>query len=157
MGFGLFNKSEEKCRRIVKSSEEFFVTIDICSQPGLDQFYLGVVAKVIRFTTDKGTNVINALQPYKVFQYVKATPLLDQAEDLTPDPERTDDANVEIELDIEIADEESDDDDELLSDNESDDGNGNAEENEDPKADKDDDVYDSEQEHFRQAFPKRMT
>jgi hypothetical protein len=44
MGFGLFNKSEEKCRRIVKSSEEFFVTMDICSQPGLDQFYLGVVA-----------------------------------------------------------------------------------------------------------------
>jgi hypothetical protein len=90
------------------------------------------VKKVIRFTTDKGTNVINALQPYKVFQYVKATPLLDQAEDLTPDPERTDDANEEIELDIEIADEERDDDDELLSDNESDDGNGNAEENGDP-------------------------
>jgi hypothetical protein len=90
------------------------------------------VKKVIRFTTDKGTNVINALQPYKVFQYVKATPLLDQAEDLTPDPERTDDANEEIELDIEIADEERDDDDDFLSDNESDDGNGNAEENGDP-------------------------
>ncbi len=52
--------------------------------------------------------------------------------DFTPDPERTDDANEEIELDIEIADEERDDDDDFLSDNESDDGNGNAEENGDP-------------------------
>ena len=29
------------------------------------------VKKVIRFTTDKGANVVNALQPYKVVQYVK--------------------------------------------------------------------------------------
>lgn len=64
---------------------------------------------------------------------------------------------MEIELDIEIADEESDDDDELITDNESDDGNGHAEENGDHQAEKEDDVYDSEQEHFRQAFPKRKT
>ncbi|XP_045026306.1 uncharacterized protein LOC123470264 [Daphnia magna] len=103
--------------------------MDIWSQPGLKKIYLGIVAKVIRFTTDKGADVVNALHigPYKVVQYVKETPSLDQAED--PRPERTDDAFVEIELDIQIADEESDDDEELLSDNESDDGNGHEEEN----------------------------
>lgn len=90
--------------------------MDIWSQPGLDKFYLGVVAlfynpklsrievaalacrdfphphtglrirqlfeqifvecdldvkKVIRFTTDKGANVVNALQPYKLFNTLK--------------------------------------------------------------------------------------
>jgi hypothetical protein len=29
------------------------------------------VKKVIRFTTDNGANVVNALQPYKVVLYVK--------------------------------------------------------------------------------------
>lgn len=106
----------------LKAAMNFFVTMDIWSQPGLDKFYLGVVAvfynpkspriqvaalacrdfprprtglrirqlfeqifveydldvkKVIRFTTDKGANVVNALRPYKVVQYVKATPSLD--------------------------------------------------------------------------------
>ncbi|KZS15310.1 Zinc finger MYM-type-like protein [Daphnia magna] len=82
----------------------------------------------------KDNSTSMALQPYKIVQYVKETPSLDQAED--PRPERTDDAFMEIELDIEIADEESDDDEELLSDNESDDGNGHEEENCDPQAEK---------------------
>jgi hypothetical protein len=185
---------------LLKTVKNFFVTLDIWSQQGLDKFYLGVVAlfynpksarievaalacrdfphphtglrirelleqlfaefdldlkKVIRFTTDKGANVV--LQPYKVIQYVKATPSIDQAEDPTPDPERTDEIYVEIDLDIEIADEESDDDDELLTDNESDDGNGHAEENGDHQAEQEDYVYEADQEDFRQAFPKRKT
>ncbi|KAK4021492.1 hypothetical protein OUZ56_003407 [Daphnia magna] len=103
----------------------------------LTKLYLTSVNLKLTDAHNKGINTTKKYEkvlPYKIVQYVKETPSLDQAED--PRPERTDDAFMEIELDIEIADEESDDDEELLSDNESDDGNGHEEENCDPQAEK---------------------
>ncbi|KAI9550796.1 hypothetical protein GHT06_006749 [Daphnia sinensis] len=116
----------------LKAVKNFFVTMDIWQSLDSTNFILVQliekifveydldVKKVIRFTTDKGANVVNGLQPYKFVQYVKATPSLDQAEDPLR-PELTDDAYVKIELDIEIVDEGSDDDEDFVSDNESDD------------------------------------
>ncbi|XP_045031858.1 uncharacterized protein LOC123474084 [Daphnia magna] len=104
----------------LKLLKNYFVTMDIWSQPGLDKFYLGVVAvyfnpkssaievaalachdfphphtgirirnlfeeicreydldmkKVIRFVTDKGANIVSALQTYRVVQCVKKKPV----------------------------------------------------------------------------------
>ncbi|KZS10501.1 Uncharacterized protein APZ42_025025 [Daphnia magna] len=131
----------------LKAAMNFFVTMDIWSQPGLDKFYLGVVAV---FYNPKSPRIQAAALACRDFPRPQ-TGLPEY-----PRPERTDDAYVEIELDIEKAYKESDDDEELLSDNESDDGNGPAEENGDPQAEKEDDVYDSEQENFPRVFPKRM-
>ncbi|KAK4013596.1 hypothetical protein OUZ56_026149 [Daphnia magna] len=134
--------------------------MDIWSQPGLDKFYLGVVAV---FYNPKSPRIQAAalacrdfprpqtgLRIRQLFEQIFVEYDLDVKKVIPeyPRPERTDDAYVEIELDIEKAYKESDDDEELLSDNESDDGNGPAEENGDPQAEKEDDVYDSEQENF---------
>lgn len=118
--------SDNIMKKVISTLQDvknFFLCMDIWSQPGFDKFYLGIVAiyynpktgkqevaalacpdfphphtgvrirelferifkeygldtqKVIRFTTDKGSNIVNGLQPYTVVQQRPTAPSVDQ-------------------------------------------------------------------------------
>lgn len=183
--------------------KNFFFFMDIWSQPGLDKFYLGIVAiyynpktekqevaalacrdfphphtgvrirelfesifkehgldprKVIRFTTDKGSNIVNGLQPYTVVQQMPTAPSVDvdllEEEALNENATETD-SFVEIELDIKLEDggDESDQSEEefdLESEEDLEGMDANAVETEYNE-------FLAQEEFYRQAFGKRMS
>jgi hypothetical protein len=197
--------SEDIMKKVISNLQlvkNYFLSMDIWSQPGLDKFYLGIVAiyynhttekqevaalacrdfphphtgarikelfekifkeygldtrKVIRFTTDKGSNIVKGLQPYTVFQRKPTVPSVDLFEEgaVNNVNDAETDSFVEIELDIEFDEgNESDHSEDDEFDSESDSGLGGMDSN----------AIETEysdfleiEEFYRQAFGKRLS
>lgn len=124
------------------------------------------LSNVIRFTTDKGANVVKGLQPFRVIQNVPTVASLDDVDELggllVPDSTSSESQRfVEIELDIVEDDEESaeeEDDDEEIEVNHSATGLSAMDRpTTATSAPSEEEEFDLMEEAYQQAFPKRLT